>query len=256
MFFRRGPFMLGLSCLLPRPGDYMTHDYSGVPMLLARDEGGALRGFLNVCRHRGARVAEGCGNGRRFSCPYHAWTYGLDGRLVARPDEPSFAGMAKASSGLREVPVHESYGMIWASPTPGAGFDMDAVLGGLHEDLAAYRLESYHHYETRVIRRRINWRIAIDTFQESYHLQVLHRSTVDPILHSNVGCFDAFGRSLRTVYARRTISTLRDMPEAQWDVIPYWRRSTCCSPTRCSSCRATTSRPGTCFRPATAPTRA
>src|SRR5262249_30723439 len=89
VFFRRGPFMVGLSCLLPKPGDYMTHDYSGVPMLLVRDDSGAPRGFLNVCRHRGARVAEGCGNGRRFSCPYHAWTYGLDGRLVARPDDES-----------------------------------------------------------------------------------------------------------------------------------------------------------------------
>src|SRR5262249_6742395 len=124
VFFRRGPFAVGLSCLLPKPGDYMTHDYSGVPMLLARDDGGVLRGFLNVCRHRGARVAEGCGNGRRFSCPYHAWTYGLDGRLVARPDEPSFAEVARTSSGLREVPVREKHGMIWASPTPGADFDI------------------------------------------------------------------------------------------------------------------------------------
>jgi len=73
LFFRRGPLFVALSCLLPRAGDYMTHDYAGVPMLLVRHEDGNLRAFLNVCRHRGARVADGSGHGvKRFLCPYHA----------------------------------------------------------------------------------------------------------------------------------------------------------------------------------------
>jgi phenylpropionate dioxygenase-like ring-hydroxylating dioxygenase large terminal subunit len=222
LLFRRGPLAIGLGCLLPAPGDFMTHDYSGVPILLVRHEDGSLRAFLNVCRHRGARLAEGCGKGaRRFSCPYHAWTYGLDGKLVARPDERSFAELDKATHGLRELPVHEKHGMIWLSPTPGADFDVDTALGGLQQDLASYRLQTYHHYATRELRQRINWKIAIDTFLESYHLQVLHRATVDPILHSNLGSFDPFGRNLRTVYARRTIAKLREMPENEWDVIAH-----------------------------------
>lgn len=72
LLFRRGPIMIGLGCLVPNPGDYMTHDYAGVPILLARRADGALAALLNVCRHRGARVAEGCGAGAQsFSCPYH-----------------------------------------------------------------------------------------------------------------------------------------------------------------------------------------
>jgi phenylpropionate dioxygenase-like ring-hydroxylating dioxygenase large terminal subunit len=222
LFFRRGPLNIGLSCLLPCAGDYLTHDHLGVPLVLVRHDDGSLRGFLNVCRHRGARVAEGCGSGaRRFTCPYHAWTYGIDGRLVARPDERSFAEIDKSSSGLRELPVTEKYGMIWISPRPGANFDVDALLGGLRRDLAAFRVDGYHHYATRVLNRRVNWKIVIDTFLETYHLNVLHRNTVHPILHSNLATFDAFGRNLRMIGARRTLGKLREMPESEWNLLPY-----------------------------------
>jgi phenylpropionate dioxygenase-like ring-hydroxylating dioxygenase large terminal subunit len=221
-FFRRGPLCIGLSCLLPAAGDYMTHDYSGVPILLVRQEGGALRAFLNVCRHRGARITEGCGKGaRRFTCPYHAWTYAADGRLVARPDERSFAEIEKSGRGLRELPVVEKYGMIWLSPTPGETFDVDALLGGMQRDLAAFGVDAYHHYETRVLARKVNWKIVVDTFLETYHLSALHQNTVHPILHSNLATFDAFGRNLRMIAARRTIDELRQTPEAKWALIPY-----------------------------------
>ncbi len=222
LFFKRGPLFIGLSCLLPAAGDYLTHDYAGTPLLLVRQADGSLKAFLNVCRHRGARVAEGHGKvARDFSCPYHAWCYGLDGKLVARPDERSFAEVDKATRGLRELPALEKYGMMWVSPTPGASFDVDAQLGGLERDLAAYELAGYHHYETRTLRRRINWKIVVDTFLETYHLSALHPSTVHPILHTNLATFDAFGRNLRMIAARRTIDRLRELPEAEWDLLPY-----------------------------------
>lgn len=222
VFFRRSPLAIGLSCLLPKPGDYMTHDYSGVPVLLVRQPDGSLRALLNVCRHRGARLADGCGAGARdFSCPYHGWTYGLDGRLLTRPDERSFAEIDKAARGLRDLPAVEKYGMIWVRPTPGAGFDVDELLGGIEGDLAAYGLDTYHHYETRVLTRRINWKVVVDTFLESYHLSALHQKTVHPILYSNLGTFDAFGRNLRAIFARRTLEELRQIPPAAWNLIPY-----------------------------------
>src|SRR5215469_1755760 len=102
MFLRRGAINVGLSCLLPNPGDWMTHDYTGIPILLVRQPDGLLRAFLNVCRHRGARVVEGCGTGTgSFSCPYHGWTYAPDGKLLARPDERSFTEVDRTTSGLR-----------------------------------------------------------------------------------------------------------------------------------------------------------
>lgn len=219
-FFRKGPINIGLSCLVPNPGDFMTHDLTGVPILLVRQQDGSLAAFLNVCRHRGARVAEGCGNAKRFTCPYHAWTYDADGTLRARPDERSFAGFDKDTIGLRPLPIVEKYGMIWVSPEPGPAFDIAPLLAGLERDLAAYRLEGYHHYETRILRRQINWKMVIDTFLETYHLQFLHPKTVSPILHSNLATFDAFGRNLRMIGARRTIEQLRTIPQDEWNIIP------------------------------------
>ena len=220
LFFRKGAFNVGLSALLPKPGDWLTHDYAGVPILLARDKNGKLGAYLNVCRHRGARVASGSGSGEKdFRCPYHGWCYGLDGALIARPDEPSFAAAPRETHGLRPLPVAEKYGMIWVSPDPAAKFDIDAMLGGLGGDLAAYGLETYHHYETRVLHRKMNWKLGVDTFGETYHLQHLHPDTVDPLFYSNRCTFDAFGPNHRMLAARRTFETLRGKPEHEWDVL-------------------------------------
>ncbi len=219
-FFRKGPINIGLSCLVPKPGDFMTHDLTGVPILLVRRQDGSLGAFLNVCRHRGARVAEGCGQANVFTCPYHAWTYGTDGALRGRPDERSFTGYDKDKIGLRPLPVVEKYGMIWAAPAPGPSFDVDQLLGGLQADLAEYKLEGYHHYETRVLSRKLNWKMVIDTFLETYHLQFLHANTIYPILHSNLATFDAFGRNLSMIAARRTIQQLRTTPKEQWNLMP------------------------------------
>jgi phenylpropionate dioxygenase-like ring-hydroxylating dioxygenase large terminal subunit len=219
LFFRKGAFNVGLSALLPNPGDWMTHDYSGVPILLSRDREGKLGAYLNVCRHRGARIANGSGSGEKdFRCPYHGWCYGLDGKLIARPDEPSFAAAARETHGLRPLPVVEKYGMIWVSPDPEAKFDVDEMLGGMGGDLAAYGLETWHHYETRVLRRKMNWKLGVDTFGETYHLQHLHPDTVDPLFFSNRCTFDAFGPNHRMLAARKTFETLRSLPEHEWDV--------------------------------------
>jgi nitrite reductase/ring-hydroxylating ferredoxin subunit len=221
-FFRKGPIAIGLSCLLPNPGDSLTHDWTGVPILLVRQADGTLRAFLNVCRHRGARIAEGRGTAAQsFSCPYHGWTYGLDGRLVSRPEDRWFRAVGKDESGLCALPVVEKHGMIWVSPSPGADFDIDERLGGLATDLASYRLGSYHHYETRELRKPINWKVAVDTFLEAYHIGVLHAETLGPILYPNVFSFRAFGPNLRLIGPRRSIDQLRKQPEDSWNLITH-----------------------------------
>ena len=221
-FFQDGPINVGLSALLPHPGDWLTHDWTGVPILLLRREDGTLAAFLNVCRHRGARVVDGSGCGAKsLSCPYHGWTYGLDGGLIARPEEPAFAGAERVTHGLAPLPVVEKYGMIWVGPRPGRRLEVDGWLDGVAADLAAYRLEGYHHYETRVLRRAMNWKLAVDTFCETYHLGSLHPGTVGPLFHTNRATFDAFGSNHRLIAARRTIEDLRGRPEAEWDVFEH-----------------------------------
>jgi phenylpropionate dioxygenase-like ring-hydroxylating dioxygenase large terminal subunit len=223
LFFRDGPINIGLSALLPRPGDWMTHDYAGLPLLLVRRADGSVGAFLNVCRHRGARVViDGCGSGARsFSCPYHGWTYGLDGSLVARPEDAAFTAVERSAHGLRVLPAVEKYGMIWVGLRPGMALDVDGLLDGVADDLAAYGLGAYHHYETRTLRRAMNWKLAVDTFCETYHLSYLHPDTVSPLFHNNRATFTAFGRNHRLIAARRTIDELREQPEEAWDVFSH-----------------------------------
>jgi len=220
--FRQYPINLGLSCRVPNPGDFFTDDYTGVPILVTRDRDGDVHAMINSCRHRGARVASGNGSDQRsFVCPYHAWSYGLDGALMARPHDAAFASLDKADCSLVRLPVEERHGMIWVVPTPGAPIDVDAHLGGLAEDLAAYGLDTYHHYETRELKRRMNWKLVVDTFLETYHINVLHRKTIHPILHSDLATFDGYNENLRLIAPRRTIDELREQPEAEWDLFTH-----------------------------------
>jgi len=222
LFFEDASLNIGLSALLPRPGDWMTHDYAGVPILLVRRDDGSLAAFLNVCRHRGARIVEGSGSrAHSFSCPYHGWTYGLDGSLIARPEEASFPAIDRTTHGMRELPAVEKGGMIWVGTRPGVALDIDRELAGLGDDLASYNLESYHHYETRTLRREMNWKLAVDTFCETYHLSYLHHDTISPLFYNNRATFDGFGRNHRMIAARRTIDELRGRPESEWDVYAH-----------------------------------
>lgn len=220
--FHRYPLNLGFSCEIPEAGDYKTDDFSGVPILLVRGADGKANAFLNVCRHRGAPVAAGCGTGQhRFSCPYHAWVYGSDGALEYIPGGNGFEDIDKAAHGLRPLPVQEKYGMIWAKTAPGEDFDIDDTLQGTERDLASYGFENFHHFETGVLRPKMNWKLVIDTFLESYHIKVLHHRSIASLIESNVQTFESFGLNHRGIYVRKNFDELRAQPERDWNIMPY-----------------------------------
>ena len=141
LFFEDAPLNVGLGALLPRAGDWMTHDYSGVPMLLARRADGSLEAFLNVCRHRGARR----GRMRQRRAQLFLPVSRLDLRSRRRADRASRGGFVpavdRATHGLRTLPTVEKYGMIWVGTRPGIALDIDRELAGLGEDLASYNLD-------------------------------------------------------------------------------------------------------------------
>ena len=119
------------------------------------------------------------------------------------------------------MPVAEKYGLIFVTPTPGEPIDIDAMLAGLGEDIESYGIGSMAHQETRVVRRRMNWKLVSDTFWEAYHIKVLHAQNVAPLFFKNLAMFDAFGRNTRYIGVRKSIEKLRDLPEEKWDLIPH-----------------------------------
>ena len=220
--FRKFPLMMGLACTIPEPGDFLTDDNAGAPILLVRGEDAVVRAFLNVCRHRGAQVAKGCGRVERvFVCPYHGWSYNCRGKLAGIPDGASFAGIDRDAHGLVELPAEERFGCLWVLPEPGGALDAGAHLGRLGPELASYGFERYHHYSTRVLHRRMNWKMLIDTFLEPYHFAVLHPGTVAPIFLHNVCLFHPFGFNIRETLPRRSIVEMRRLPESEWDLVKH-----------------------------------
>ncbi len=223
ILFRRHPLLMGFASEWAAPGDFRTDDHAGVPILVARGRDDKLRAFLNVCRHRGAKVAQGCGQARVFSCPYHAWTYDLAGKLRGIPDERCFPGARDQRSSLVELPLCEKHGLVWVIATPAAdgatGFDIDPWLGGLGPELASFGFASWAFYDRRLIPETMNWKILVDTFHEGYHIGFLHRESLREILHGNVADFEPFGLNHRLTFPRKKLARLRSLPEESWDLM-------------------------------------
>jgi len=224
VLIRGRPLVMGLSCDWPKPGAYRTDDFAGVPILTARGSDGKLRAFLNVCRHRGAKVAQGCGSAAAFTCPYHGWTYGNEGTLRGLPEEAaSFPGIRAERKGLTPLPIAEKYGMVWVLPTPAADrsahLDIDPWLEGLESDLQSWKLDTYHVHARHVHPEKMNWKLLVDTFHEGYHFGFLHKESLKDILVHNVGDFTPFGPNFRLVFGRTKLDRLKSLPEGEWDLM-------------------------------------
>jgi phenylpropionate dioxygenase-like ring-hydroxylating dioxygenase large terminal subunit len=216
--FRRHPLLIGMSDRVREPGDYISEDLAGVPVIVCRDRENRVRAFLNICRHRGARLVDGCGSARRFVCPYHAWTYNLDGKLATIPSGRDFELVDKETNGLPEFSAVESDGLIYVQ-LEGEN-DITESLAGMGRDLEAHGFSTFHHYRSLTIRRQMNWKLCPETFMEGYHLQYLHKDSVGPLFVSNLMAFDAFGQNSRLTLPRQRITQLKDRPEADWQLIP------------------------------------
>jgi nitrite reductase/ring-hydroxylating ferredoxin subunit len=190
--FRREPHLVGLSADLPHPTSWRTLDLAGLPVLLTRDASGRLGAFLNVCRHRGMEVASGEGRQLRIACPYHGWTYGLDGQLTGVPERDAFAGCELEGRDLVRLPVDERHGLVVVHPDPAGSADVGELLGSLEPEIATWGLERLHHVRTTVADMAHNWKMASDAASEGYHVRFLHApsiggATVAPSLYESFG---------------------------------------------------------------------
>lgn len=210
------PQLVGYVSELPTPGSYCTKTVMGRSILLTRTADGSVQAFDNVCLHRQSQVASGCGVARRFTCPYHAWTYDNTGRLVTVPGREGFPDVTPKSDGLTELPATEFAGFLWVALEPGTELDVAAHLGPLADELDSWGIGRWSPLGEKVLDSPINWKLAIDTFAENYHFATVHQQTFATIARSNCTVFDAYGPHHRLIFPLNTILDLDEKAEDQW----------------------------------------
>ena len=200
------PLCLAHSSEVAEPGTVLRFDSTGVPILLVRDHAGQLHGLLNVCRHRGMRLVEERACSRRtLSCPYHGWTYELDGRLRHAAMAETFGAIDFTNLNLARIPVAERAGFIWGIPRVGASFDADAWLGPVAGDLEWFGVPDSVLFRRFEVERACNWKLVMEAFMESYHIRTLHRDTIYPFFMDAQAAWDLYGPHQRMVVARRKL---------------------------------------------------
>ncbi|MEM9566279.1 MAG: aromatic ring-hydroxylating dioxygenase subunit alpha [Actinomycetota bacterium] len=220
--FRRLPLVVGFSAELDRPGAYKALDVAGVPVLLIRSPGGDVGAFVNACSHRGAIVAEGSGTARRFTCPYHAWSYDADGALVGILDRNDFGAVDPAELGLTPLPVAERSGLIFALVRQDAAtrddLDLDPLLDTF---LCGYdRLLDHFGFADCAFAgsQRVdgpNWKVAYDGYLDFYHLPILHRESFGTEIN-NKAIYDAWGPHQRVSSPDPRLVALEQRPSDAW----------------------------------------
>ena len=161
---------------LKAPGDYRVLELAGASTILVRDEEGRLRAFANTCRHRGTRLLEGAGNAARIRCPFHGWTYGLDGALRGATRMGATRDFRRTDMGLVELRAAERGGFVFATSSAGTP-GIDEWLGGFRALHAPWELESLVTTRRRELKVDCNWKLFLEVFNESYHLEFVHRAT-------------------------------------------------------------------------------
>ena len=228
-WFRAMTQLVGMSRDLPEPGSFLTNNDYGTPILATRDNNGVFKAFVNSCRHRGAIVeSDERGSKRRFTCPFHAWSYDSAGALVGLPKSEHFGEVDKECMGLRELPAEERHGLLFVNPDPDGGIDLDHLLGEwFNNEFPTWKFDELELLTADAYDTACNWKLAMDTFGETYHFTTLHSDTLAMSFHGNVQCYDEDGHLHRMILCKRAIDEMRLLPEEQWDItvagLPvYW----------------------------------
>ena len=172
--FQREWLCVGRADQLAEPGDFRCVTIAGEPLIAVRDTDGELRVMSAVCRHRGMVLAEGSGNCRRFTCPYHHWSYGLDGKLLGTPAMDRAVGFDPAEHGLVELKVELWQGFVMANFDPGAA-PFGPTMAKIDAMLENYGLETTTTLEGKTIPGLAwNWKVMMENFNDPYHASRLH----------------------------------------------------------------------------------
>jgi choline monooxygenase len=218
--FRRSWQLFGSNEALASKGDYATGDVAGIPVVVVRDEDSRLRGFVNVCRHRAHIVASGAGTKTSFQCPYHAWTYSLDGTLRAAPRSERQPGFDTADYPLVPIAVAEWGPLVFVNVDPSAEpFDdamgeMLAMVRARGADLAGLSCRFKEQWTFAC-----NWKVFYDNAAECYHCPTVHPGFMNTYLVGE----DEYRLEYHDGFVEHTSPHKRDGSDASdWKMLQVW----------------------------------
>ena len=202
---RKLPIPYCPSAALPQNGSYIARNSSKTPLLVVRGEDGEVRAFINACRHRGMQVANGSGCKKKaFVCPYHAWTYSLEGKLKRIPGEDGFPNLNKDDHGLVEVSAIEKGGIVYVQQD--GQIDINSL-----EKCLDYFTDDQEMFQQGEVTDKANWKLLTETLLEGYHIKSLHRDTFYPYGLDNINLVETFGPNSRVIFPFKRIEKLRDL---------------------------------------------
>jgi len=207
LIFGRVPSIVAHSTEIANTFDFKNVRMPRNQVIVIRQKGGGVKAFVNLCRHRGALLEdESCGKRRLFSCPYHRWSYDIDGSLRTITRDTTVGDVDRSELGLVELACEERHGFIWVIDRAGVDIDVAAWLGPeMDEILAGYGIEDLLCVREEGFDEPVNWKIMQDAFLDGYHIQYAHPNTAGKIIHTNVMAFEDFGHHSRFVAPRKTI---------------------------------------------------
>ena len=217
LLFQKKPVIVAHESQIPTPGDAIVFDWLGLPLLTIRDKNGDIGTFMNVCRHRGMRLIqeEGQTSLRSMVCPYHQWTYGLDGALRNIPLSEGFEGLDMSILGLVAIPTEVRHGLVWVQTERSQPMDLDDHLAGLGADLDTFELGDFSFFKQSIKPINCNWKLIQDAFLDGYHVVRLHKNTVGPFFPDSLSESDMLGDHIRSAVARNEIYDAVGLPSEQ-----------------------------------------
>jgi len=210
--FRKFPTPICPSAAIRNHGDYITYSAAGTPLTIVRGKDGKARGFKNACRHRGTKVAKDHGCVGAFVCPYHGWSYGLDGSLLGVPHEDGFPQLDKSKLGLAEVKVIDKGGLVYVVQEDGID-NPESLL----TDLPEFFTDDQELFAQADGIVEANWKLFMESFIEGYHIKPAHSKTFYPFGYDNLNVIEFCGAHSRVTYPFRRIEELAGTPPEQRD---------------------------------------
>lgn len=174
--FRDEWICLGRTAEIPEPGDFICRDIVDVPVFVVRQRDDSLRAFANVCIHRSARLLTGAGHVSRISCPYHSWTYDLDGQLIGAPFMNETPGFDVADHKLRKLVCDAWEGFIYVSLQPEPK-PIQKQLNTLTELVGGFHMENYVPVFAEEETWNTNWKCLVENFMDAYHVHRVHKDS-------------------------------------------------------------------------------